>query len=74
MESVDIARKARNFYGYSKDQELDLIELGERPARCLKGENGPRRQSILVGRVRRGLRFARPFRIRGDRREWWMDW
>ena len=73
METVDLARKRRNFRGWTHEQELDLIELGERSARSLKGENGPRAERIVAGRAKRGLRFAQPFRIR-NKRAWWEDW
>lgn len=52
-------------YVASHDQELDLIELGLAPARCLKGENPnpldsrgddpDRRARLIAGRVHRGL-------------------
>lgn len=40
-------------------QELDVLELGTMPARCLKGENAPKGQEIIRGRAARGLETAR---------------
>jgi hypothetical protein len=74
MEQVDLVRSKRNFFGYTTHQELDLVELGERAARAIKGENRERGKRIIIGRARRGQRFARPFSIRGNRRVWWQDW
>lgn len=39
---------------YTHEQELDRLELGDRPARCLKGENAtPERDRIVAGRAHR---------------------
>lgn len=73
MEQVDLARRTKNFHGYTHTQELDLIELGERAARAIKGENRDRAERIIVGRARRGMRSAHPFRIR-TRSAWWTNW
>ncbi len=43
---------------WTHEQEIDLIELGERPARMLKGENRgstETRARLLAGRAHRGL-------------------
>lgn len=43
---------------WTHEQEMDLIELGERPARMLKGENrgsAETRARLLAGRAHRGL-------------------
>jgi hypothetical protein len=57
--------------------ELDLLELGERVAKCLKGENqAPNRDQIVAGRAYRGriqkLRERRTY-IWGPRpKAWWL--
>lgn len=49
---------------YTHAQELDRIELGEQPARCLKGENGypsPERERLVAGRA---YKAHEPLRLR----------
>lgn len=43
---------------WSHDQELDRLELGDRPARYMKGENllpRERRATLLAGRAHRAI-------------------
>jgi hypothetical protein len=58
-------------------QQLDLLELGDRVAKCLKGENqAPNRDRIVAGRAYRGLverLRARKRYIWGEKpRAWWL--
>lgn len=52
-------------------QELDLVELGVMPARCLKGENThPERDRLIAGRAKRGLE---PYlRMKRERESAWI--
>ena len=56
---------------------MDVLELGERPARCLKGENSPRGASIVAGRCHRGwaerLREKRRPYVMGRPPFWFQD-
>jgi hypothetical protein len=45
-------------------QEIDLLELGVAPARCLKGENSERGEAIIIGRYHRALRERRAEELR----------
>lgn len=57
-------------FRWTAHQELDLIELGERPARGLKSESGPMAERIVAGRA---FRVRRRVRV-SNRRYWWMGW
>lgn len=59
--------------GWTHEQELDLIELGEKPAKCLKGENhAPDRARLVAGRAYRAQKLSERMR-RLSRRPWWAD-
>lgn len=54
-------------------QEIDLLELGYEPARCLKGENSRRpdyRARLVAGRAKRGLEPL--LRERRERNNAWI--
>lgn len=54
--------------------EIDLLELGELPARCLKGENGSNGRRIVSGRAHRGLAAQRRRKLLGpSRNNWWTQ-
>lgn len=68
METVDRVRRTRNFRGHSREQETDLVELGERVARGLKSESGDLAERIVARRAFE----ANPLRFDLGRRFWWM--
>ena len=59
--------------------ELDLLELGERPTRCLKGENAPGGDKVIAGRAWRGKLQKKREAMYEDQRQlqgrwspWWV--
>lgn len=60
--------------GWTHAQELDRLELGDDPARCLKGENHEKaspgqRERLIAGRALRGLSEQRRDHLLGPRRK-----
>lgn len=48
------------------DSELHRLELGDRAAGCMKGENGPAGANIVAGRAYRGVVSLRREQLRRD--------